>query len=406
MRKNLIPAAILTGVVALVTVGCGDSQGWEPSDLSQAGAITALTCDESQQAIDIVSMALDQRDPEALSALGVTESNKASIQDKLTAHKAGACGEGSAAAPVKGTGTPAPWPCPENMAQHPDPNRQGNLSSVRIEDTEPLLALAGRDARALGAYASHPDLRFLQNPDPRPLVTPDSTCLSQEGQNVWNQMKGALTAGSTKKEDIEAPATWHNTAMVRGQFVVDSQPGIGGDRSALAYTLRNGGKFIVMKRCANPVLPAPGNLPQGPTDHQRPPGLPPVTPPDRRCTDCESSPPPRHPVCPPSMPHGTPPNCKDGPDRMPNYGPGPGRNTDPGSGVYIPPGEMDRPSGNPRVDPAPPTAAPPAAPPRVTPPAQPTPQPTVDPGTQPPNHGTVDPNPGGGQPCNPDFQNC
>ena len=129
------------------------------------------------------------------------------------------------------------------------------------------------------------------------------------------------------------------------------------------------------------------------------PPAPPVTPPTT----------PPTPVCPPEMPHGTPPNCKDTPASDPwvngNAPVGGGPNADPGPGTYQP------------VAPAQPPAAPyvpPAAPapvitpaPVVTPivPSTPAAPPVVDPGPQ-NNNGTVPVAPAPGTACNPVFQDC
>lgn len=69
-------------------------------------------------------------------------------------------------------------------------------------------------------------------------------------------------------------------------------------------------------------------------------------------------------------------------------------------------------AGNPPATyqaPAPPAEPAYTAPPKVVPPAPaatPAPLPTVVPSEQPVNHGTVDPNPPAGEPCNSDFQSC
>ncbi len=63
-------------------------------------------------------------------------------------------------------------------------------------------------------------------------------------------------------------------------------------------------------------------------------------------------------VCPPSMPHGTFPVCKDSPSNDPaargNAPVGGGTNLDPGPGAFIPSTSMVRPPAAPRVNPAPP----------------------------------------------------
>lgn len=151
--------------------------------------------------------------------------------------------------------------------------------------------------------------------------------------------------------------------------------------------------------CGNPLL-LPPPLVSGQPDVTTtvPPGNP----------GCEGS------GCTPTTP---PPNCtypcgkepkdpRQDPAAQGNDGGNGGRNTDPGPGVYIPDSQMERPADTPRQNPAPPVATQPAPPPVVTPNPNPGPAPTVQPSTQPPNHGTVPTNPGAGDPCNPDFQEC
>jgi hypothetical protein len=164
-------------------------------------------------------------------------------------------------------------------------------------------------------------------------------------------------------------------------------------------------------KCANPNAQAirivkPG-IPPAPSVTQ-PPGqetcvpntvltptgecLPPTTPPPGCKTNCT----------PPSLEQKDP---SQDPAQKGNAGNGAGKNTDSGPGAYVPPNQMAQPPAAPRVNPAPP-AQPTAAPPPKVVPTKPATTPTVVPSAQPPNHGSVDPNPGPGQPCNPDFQNC
>ena len=288
---------------------------------------------------------------------------------------------------IKGSGDPAPWPCPEHMKQNFDPNKDGNFASNGVNNTNDILALSGRDARALAFYAHRSNL--VASDDPSPLLIPDNTCLSQAGQEAWNMLKGALTASGTKVNlDAQAPENYYNTGMVNGQPVVDTHPGIGGDRAAIEYTFPDGTKLIVLKRCSNLALPSQGDLPQAVTNHQRPPGTT-VTPPPTTTK----------PVCPPDMPHGTPPNCKDDPVRDPaQQGSAPvgnGQNQDQGAGAkqpYTPP-----PATTYQAPPPPPGTT--AAPPPAVTPTQPTgQQPTVAPPTQPTKTGAAPTDPGCGNP--------
>lgn len=286
------------------------------------------------------------------------DSLKEALNSKITA-----CSPAQSSAPINGTGTPAPWVCPAGFVQNFDPNKGGNFASEGVKNTDDELALMGKDARYLGFRAEN--LGFVTSTDPSPLLVPGNACLSQEGQNVWNMMKGALTGkGVTVDPNGEVPANYYNTGMVNGQPAVDSQPGIGGDRSATVYTLRDGTKVYVMHRCANLGLPSQGNLPKAVTNHQRPPGTTVTPPPD------DDKIPPQG-----SGPQGHAPEGND-------------RNIDPGPGVQQPytPGPA-----TPRGDePAPPPAG---VPTDSTPTSHPTA--TTQPGTDPDdgsgNDGRVDP---------------
>jgi hypothetical protein len=118
-----------------------------------------------------------------------------------------------------------------------------------------------------------------------------------------------------------------------------------------------------------------------------PPPAPPTTP------ETPDNPPPAQ-VCPPDMPHGEWPNCKDDSSRDPgprgNAPIGQGPNADPGPGTYIPPQEMEQPPSTPYVPPAPPAPAPPAAPapgpaPAPVPTRDPAPAPAPEPSAPPPS---------------------
>lgn len=122
------------------------------------------------------------------------------------------------------------------------------------------------------------------------------------------------------------------------------------------------------------VPPAPSNPPGTVPPTTVPPTTPPTTPP----------------TVPPTT--GNPKSPEQDPYPRGNAPQGGGPNATPGPGVQKP---YTPPPATPYVPPAPPVHTPPPAPPTVTQqPAPPQPT-TVAPGTQPPNHGTVVPTPGG-----------
>lgn len=385
----ILPALALT----LGLAACGSSDTSYDPDLLVAKNVAVVDCktvDKTrlQATLNFVNTATGKSEDDILKLNeGATtlEPLKTNLRNKVDE-----CGGKASAKPVKGNGAPAPWPCPENMKQAFDPNDHGNFASNGITDTNSILALAGKDARYLGFIGSQslPDVAA----DPNPLLIPDNSCLSQRGQEVWNQLKGALTAKAvTVDNNGQAPENYYNTGMVNGRPVVDSQPGIGGDRAAVVYTFPNGSKLHVMKRCGNLALPAQGSLPKGETNHQRPPGTT-VTPPPppEGCTEPGGCRPTE--VCPPEFPHGNPKTgCKDGAGRGTTNGNGLGTNT--GTGDYT--GPLDQPPPTSRVNPPANTTV--APPPPVTVTQDPNPS-TVAPSTQPTNTGVVPTGPGCGNP--------
>lgn len=370
-----LPAALL------VLGACGSNPSAPNKDYLSIEAVQKMSCDSVDKAE--LQKALDHN-PNAKQASAILNLNPGTTSlDPLREALRGKLNDcnGVPKQEIKGSGDPAPWPCPEYAKQNFDPNKDGNYASDGGKNTDDILALAGRDARALGSYASQSNLA--ESDDPNPLLIPDNTCLSQKGQDTWNMLKGALTASGTKVNlDAQAPENHYNTGMVNGRAVVDTHPGIGGDRSAIEYMFPDGSKLTILKRCLNITLPSQGNLPQAVTNHQRPPGTT-VTPP----------PVTTEPTCPPDMPHGKPPNCKDDPTRLPNAPEGNGRNTGTGeTNVYTPP-------------PVPPYTPPPApagttvVPPPAFTPTQPTgPPSTVAPSIQPTKTAPAPTDPGCGNP--------
>lgn len=160
----------------------------------------------------------------------------------------------------------------------------------------------------------------------------------------------------------------------------------GGDSQALQVTYPDGSVITYRMKCrwqAIQMKEFPGAPPMG--------QLPPPPSPPQCETDCAQ-------ICPPDMPHGVWPVCKDDPSRDPAQNgsapQGGGRNEDPGPGVqqpYTPPPTTQY------TAPAPP-AGPTAVPPPVVSVTQNPDPPTVDPSTQPTNTGVVPTGPGCGNP--------
>jgi len=261
-----------------------------------------------------------------------------------------------------------------------------NANNLSAAQKQLLIENSANNAQRLAIWSN----AFGLYDDPnnwQPLVA--GNCLSNEGQALFNQMKGALNAvGTTVKED-NAPKDGYNSGINNGTYGVDGSQGISGNRKAIKITLPDGTVVWILVRCGNVVHQAPPpNIPKVPTDQ-----------------------------CPPGT-VGTPGNClasKDpsqDPAQNGNAGNGGGVNQDPGPGTYQPTKPADPPAA-PRVNPAPPTVQK-TPPPQVNTSPSPTPQPTVNPGTQPPNDGVIgdsgdpsNPDPvSTDAPCNPEFQNC
>lgn len=129
-------------------------------------------------------------------------------------------------------------------------------------------------------------------------------------KKVKSAPRGTVTTGVQNGEMVSTPTT--------------------GDDAAIRITLKDGTVIWLERDCGNVVTKKP------------------VFPPDNPEKDC-----------PPDMPHGDYPLCKDDPSKDPaqngNAPEGGGRNEDSGPGTYVPPGDMDRPSDTPRTNPPPPS---------------------------------------------------
>jgi hypothetical protein len=158
-------------------------------------------------------------------------------------------------------------------------------------------------AHANGLYANPNDWQKLVAGD----------CLSKEGQDLYNKLDGALSAGGTVLSEGEAPQNGHNSGTLPdGTFSVADRPGISSDTKAIVITHKDGSKVYILVYCGNVVfLTPPAGVPTSPEipgpPQQCPEGMNGVPP---NCTTPQ--PPPPANVCPPHMPHGTWPLCKDG----------------------------------------------------------------------------------------------
>lgn len=227
-----------------------------------------------------------------------------------------------------------------------------------------LLKKAGQDAQFLAIRTYELGLHEDAN-NWSDLV--DGNCLSEKGQKLHAQYEGVLNATATVITEDEAPSNAVNSGVNDDVFGVANSSGIHGDRKAIKVTLKDGTSVYILVRCGNGVFPGNPGLPEVPTDNP---------------------PPPKAPECPPDMPYGTPPVCKDSPAKDPaqngNAPIGGGPNANPGPGKFIPPAQMEQPPSTPRVNPAPPAPEPPA-PQKPTPSnPKPTPVPTPDPAPAPP----------------------
>src|SRR6266496_1590970 len=169
---------------------------------------------------------------------------------------------------LNGNGTPLAGPCPRHYVQHFDPNQHGNFVSAGVKNRNDILKAIQHDGRYLGYIGNQ--LGLWPGTNANKLLVPGNQCLSREGQDLYQQVHGALTNRyvAVNEHDV-APADYYNTGMVNGQPVVDQYPGIGGNLSSVSFQNKlTGGKLYVLKRCGNLALPRQ-TLPRGTTNNQR-----------------------------------------------------------------------------------------------------------------------------------------
>jgi len=195
------------------------------------------------------------------------------------------------------TSTPSPTPTADDCAPEftqvaldrqgspkVNPNFQAEYdavvaSGVANQERATLLVTSGHNGQLLAAYANQMGLPVDISQTAQLL---DGTCLSKEGQDLYNQLSGAYHLKDvTFKVVTEVPADAINSGVdpSTGLYGVDASRGIRGDSKAIEITLPDGSKTWVMFRCGNPVFMAPpSNLPKVLTDNPPPPNNPPEKP--------------------------------------------------------------------------------------------------------------------------------
>lgn len=250
---------------------------------------------------------------------------------------------------VKAAVTECPGTTPLNF--NPGAPADGNLVPVKegsvhaVETDEDVQQAMKDDPRILAGWAKKLwQSKYPDSDNWKQFVASNGKCLNEKGQKVLDNVLALLTADSTEvDENAQASPDMVNSFMGADGVRSYAEGGITGDLRAVEYTLPNGKKVTVLKRCGNfadngKSFP-PGNPPPGAsTPPPSPPPTtvvpPPTTEPPLVCPPgthgippncipicpepCEPEPPV---VCPPGM-HGTPPACKD------NVADGPGRVVD------------------------------------------------------------------------------
>lgn len=138
-----------------------------------------------------------------------------------------------------------------------------------------VLNVSAHNGQLLGVYAHQMGL-FEDPTEWKTLV--DGTCLSEDGKDLYHDLNVAYHVTGMTFGKGEAPANANNSGIgSSGQYGMDANSGIGGDRTAIEITLPDGSKTWIMFRCGNPVfLSKPKGLPTVPTDNPKP--VTPTTP--------------------------------------------------------------------------------------------------------------------------------
>ena len=190
-------------------------------------------------------------------------------------------------------------------------------------------------------------------------------------QPMWTAIVDEMTA-------LENASTFSLEAIPAGSPSLYMVPdGAGGVTTHQGFTVGNGvavvfkhGNYVIKDRLecgfqdVRETFPGVSQVPPGSPELPKPTPTPTPTPTPK--------------VCPPNMPYGTWPVCKDKPSVDPAaQGKAPvgnGTNKDPGSGAYVPPADMVQPPATPYVAPAPPAV--------TTPPVTSSPDPAPAPSPQ------------------------
>lgn len=267
------------------------------------------------------------------------------------------------------------------VQQAPDRGELGRFIAAGVKNDKEAKKLLGHDAVSLQAAANSFGISVPKST--AALVTSDKKCLSTDGQSVYWQVIGIMSAKGVKVNNkTKVPANWTNSG-VKGtsQVVYATAAGITGNRGATSWTWKSDGVTYVayvMHRCGNwPRSSVPSGFPKGKTDN-------PVPPPKHVTPPPTGTPPTTHPTTtPPASPPVTPA------PKNPSKDPGPRGNV-PTSVQGSNPPPAKHPS--PPAVPSPTKKYTPPAPPKPT--TTPKPSPTTTRSTPPPEP-SVNPSPTG-----------
>ncbi len=158
-------------------------------------------------------------------------------------------------------------------------NLPENKRSAYVSDEleKAILTMMGHNYRALiSAAITFDALPASKNTAEQnaKLLTPDGSCLSEEGQQLYHMTKAIMGAFVESYSEADVPEGAVNSGFNNGELVVANFAGIYGDRSGLSMNLKDGNKVFVLGRCANWSFSPNGKLvtklPPGKTDNPKP----------------------------------------------------------------------------------------------------------------------------------------